>query len=249
MKKTMTLVAIALLVCVVSVFALVACNLDNLVIEGEGSWDIDADTQEDCVELLEGVFAEALKNPNFKVEAKLDGAAFFTESVLGANSCTAYDDENKTYAVKDGNDYVVISESLSTYWVGKENYDENYCHFLSTYIVGVVKELEGGTFACHKHIAEKDSTANGETTILESEGTLSFTWTSGNDSYEINTVEKNDIVQSVTITGTENGTTSTITMTFTYGNAVVTVPADYKSWETDDDEDAGEEEEGDEVDE
>lgn len=234
MKKTLTVLSLVLLVCVASVFALTACGLDNIQIESEGTIDVTADTKADCIELIDGFFEETLTNPNVVVTIKEGETVYLTETIVGANDCLAYSNGSNAYAIKDGDKYLVLHTGEQNNYVfeSKEYYDVYYCTFLKSYVTGVLKNEdpeegpvlseESGTFTAANHVEEKNGKTN---------GTLACTYTSndGNTVYTINATEKDGLVQKIDLSATMEGATESLTITFSYGSAVINVP-DYKSW-------------------
>lgn len=227
MKKKLIFFAIVLVVCVVGVFAFTACNLNNIKIEGEGKTDYSADTKKDCMPLLNGLFEDALKNPNVVVTTKQNGTTTGIEKVLGTKSCFEVpDSEGKTYAfIQDGKYYVAEAGEL-TYKTGKDKYDEKYCLFL--YPIKTIDALaaDSGTFACEYHGQDKGLITK-DKQVSESSGTFSFTYTGSDVTYTITATLKNDLVETLTFS---DGKNTTINYTFAYGSASVELP-DISAWE------------------
>ena len=222
MKKNKLFIAIALVVCVVSVFALCACKMD-VTVESNAT----AENYEDTVELVNYVIHTPLENKNFVVTANVDGRLYFTETVVGDNDYFVYaNSNNASYAIKDGEEYVTISESDTNHYYisGKENYDDNYCIFYYQYIIDFIDECkDSGQFNVAYHMEEKDGDSTGKLSgsIVKDEEVT----------YLIDANFTDGLVKDITLTmDGGNGSKSSLSMTFAYGSASINVP-DYKSWD------------------
>ena len=243
MKKTLMTMAIVLLVCVASVFALTACNFE---IESEGNWDISADTKADSIEVLTGFFEDTLKDPNVVVTYKVGNEVYFTENVKGTDSYYVTKDGSKVYAYKKGdfyyqavdgqtevddaiviNRYYYTTDSANVAHYDKDTktyYDNNYCFFMSDIKAMNLIPEEGGTFTASNKGEEKND---------ESSATLNFDYSSNDGTLKITATAENGLVKSVSIVTTNPAHPEynrNITMTFAYGSAVVTLP-DTDAWD------------------
>ena len=229
MKKTLIILSIVLLVCVASVFAFTACNF---TFESEGTADFTADSKADCLDLIDSLFEETLNNPNVVVTVKSGSTVYLTENIVGANDHLQYSNGSESFAVKDGDKYLVVVPGENHYaYEDKDSYDSVYCTFLS-FVTGAIKNTDdtygpvmsdqNGTFSGTKHIEEKNGKTN---------ATLTCTYTAneGGRTYTINATEKDGLVQKIDLSATQGEDTQTRTITFAYGSAVVNVP-DYQSW-------------------
>lgn len=253
MKRFMTTLVAALLVCAMSIFALTACNVT--LEEMDGSEYYDAPYKERCVELVSDFFEETLKDPDFVVTCKdKDGAVQYTETVKGTASCTLYQDGSMTYAFKKGEHFYVARITLSKNKVGEiiENhtyqcsdstkpgyyagtqertmedlYKSDYCRFMSKETgAGIVKELpeENAEFHGRVHIKRVSNYPT---------GTLDFTYTTEKGTLDLTASSEGDKVNSlrlVTSATTEGGYATDLTWTFVHGNASVTLP-DTDAWD------------------
>jgi len=255
MKRISLTLAIVLLVCVISVFTLTACN--GITIEGDGNWNITADGKADCVELVSAFFADTLKNPNVVVTYKVGNDVYFTENVKGADSTYVTKDGTTVYCYKKGdfyyyatdtqadgsdaeegiaiNRYYYTSDSANTAHYNAETkslYDQNYCYFLSS-IRGLANIPEAGaTFAAANVGEEHDSTKEGQT-VGTSSATLTFDYTGNDGTMKITAIATDGMVTSITIATTSTAdpqANRNITMTLAYGSAVVTLP-DTNAWD------------------
>ena len=222
MKKTKLFIAVALVVCVVSVFALCACKMD-VTVESNAT----AENYEDTVELVNYVIHTPLENKNFVVTANVDGRLYFTETVVGDNDYFVYaKDESATYAIKDGEEYVTLSVSNEDHYSisGKENYDDNYCIFYNNYILSFLEDAKAnGKYDLSYHYLEEGGKSNAK---------LSGTIVIDEDlNYVIDATFTDGLIKEIALTmdGGESGKTS-LSMTFAYGSASINVP-DYKSWD------------------
>lgn len=245
MKKTMMTLAIVLLVCVASVFALTSCNFDNITIEGDGNWEITADNKADSIEVVNGFFEDTLKDPNVVVTIKRDGKVVCTENVKGADSSYLTNNGMKVYAYKKGATYYYAYESVngeetSRYHCDGEEaktyYDDNYCFFM-TYVKAIAElPEEGATFTASNVGKDHDSISKDEQkTTSTADLTFNYTGKDGSTA-KITATAKDNLVQTVSIeskSADESEGTFSLTMTFAYGSAVVTLP-DTDAWNEED---------------
>ena len=254
MKRSMMALAVVLLVCCVSAFALTACNVTLEPMDGSEYYD--ATNKARCAELIDEFFEETMKTPDFVVTCKdKDGVEQYTETVKGTSSYTLYKDGSKTYAFKKGNNFYVAQITLSQngagesvenhiyycsdstkggYYAGTQEstmedmYNSNYCRFMNkTLGVGVVKELpeeEGATFHALTHI---ERVSHIPTASYE------FTYTTDKGTLTLTAASYEDKVNSVHLVigaTAENGSDSDLTWTFVHGGAAVDLP-DTDAWD------------------
>ena len=256
MKKLMIALAAALLVCVMSVFTLTACNVELKPMDGSEHYD--STEKERCVELVDDFFEETLKAPDFVVTCKdKDGVTQYTETVKGTTSYTLFKDGSKTYAFKKGNYFYVAEigfskngagETVEThtyhcsdstkpgYYAGTQGstmedmYKANYCRFMNASVgIGVVKGLAEETdasFHCRTDV---------ERVSYYPTASLDFTYTIGTDTVivALTAASEGDKVNSVRLVineAAEGGHNSDLTWEFAHGNAAVTLP-DTDAWD------------------
>lgn len=245
MKKTLTTFAIVLLVCVASIFAFTACGLDNITIEGDGNWEITADNKAHSIEVVNGFFEDTLKDPNVVVTVKRDGKVVFTENVKGTDSSYVTDTGVKVYAYKKGDAYYYAYESVNGEDVSryhqegeeaKTYYDQNYCFFM-TYIKAIAEAPEEGATFTASNVGEDHDSISKDEQKTTSTADLTFNYTGADGSTaKITAKAKDDLVQTATFeskSADESEGTFSITMTFAYGSAVVTLP-DTDAWNRED---------------
>ena len=259
MKKTMMTMAIVFLVCVASIFALAACNFDNL----NYTEDYDSSDKEGSVELVNNFFAETLKDPDFVVTCKnKDGEVQFTENVKGTSSYSLSNDGSKLYAYKVGDFFYVANESQQVNDEGEtETYHNYFCsdntkqgffHEYESTINGekktvTMKDIYDGYYCQFKsalyggigileYLTEKDGTfdckSHAERTDGVTTGSLTLTYTTTSGTITIMITSENNLVKSyrVVTTGSNPTDNTEYTMTFEYGNASVT-PPDTDKWD------------------
>ena len=253
MKKLLTTFAMVLLVCLVSVFALTACNLKFEEMDGSEYYDVTDKTG--SVEQINDFFEETLNDPDFVVTCKdKDGAVQYTETVKGTSSYTVFKDGSKTYAFRKGDHYYVAQINPAknaaqepvethTYYCSdstkpgyyaatqgntmEDMYKSNFCRFMSKYAgVDIVKELseEDATFHCKTHI---ERISNYPT------GSLEFTYTTDKGSLALTASSEGDKVNSLRLVISEtdeSGHAGDLTWTFVHGNAAITLP-DTDAWD------------------
>lgn len=232
MKKSITLIIIALLVCVSSAVSLTSCSF-NFELGSEGFVEYAADGKEDSMELFSGFFEDTVNNANVVVTVKSEGAVQYVENIEGTKNLVEYNTNGvKAYAFPQGDEYIVAIDSEDGKYImtGKDSYDRQYCYFMRSFdMIGAVTE-DKATFNCVSRVEEKETTVDGEQ-IIESTGTLTFDIVTETGTININVAAENGLVTTVTLTvnDTAAGTNRTTTMTFEYGGASVTTP-DVTGW-------------------
>jgi len=225
MKKTKIL--LATLLALATVFALCACSVE---FGGEENWEYKADDKEGTEELYNNFFEKTNASTNTVVTISGSNGVISVESIDGTSDFqNIRGGETQAYSfVKDGEYYYAVSSSDSNYYMtGKENYDmgynayKNYIEFFDA-----VPEGDGVTYSCVVNGNKNKDGESSATMTLEidagAEGKITMTATA-----------KNDLVESLTFTSTsaEEGVseTFTISMSFVYGSASVTIP-DVSGW-------------------
>lgn len=232
MKKSITLIMIALLVCVSSAVSLTSCSF-NFELESEGYVEYEADGKKDSMELFNGFFEDTINSANTVVTVKSEGAVQYVESIEGAKNFVEYNTNGaKVYAFRQGDGYIVAIDSEGSKYImtDKDSYDRQYCYFLSSFnMIDIIPE-DQATFNCVSRVEEKETTVDGEQ-MIESTGTLTFDIVTEGGTIKITAAAENGLVTTVTLTvnDTAAGTNRTTTMTFEYGNASVTTP-DVTGW-------------------
>ena len=253
MKKYITTLAAVLLVCVISAFALTACNITFEEMDGD---EYFAGTDKArCVELVDDFFAETLKDPDFVVTCKdKDGVVQYTETVNGTSSYTLFANGSKDYAFKKGDHFYVAkirfsrnaaNETVETHYyycsdstkpgyradtqgsTMEDMYDSCFCLFMDKKLgAGLIKELpeEGATFHCMHHI---NTVSNYHTASLE------FTYTTDRGTVILTASSEGDKVTAIHLVidvAADDDSDVDLTWTFVHGNASVTLP-DTDAWD------------------
>ena len=252
--KKITALILSIVFCLTCAFALVSCDLAEVIENGDYTEEYTSDDKDGCVELINNFFEETLKDPDFVVTNKTaDGEVQFTETVKGTSSHTTSEGFD-IYAFKKGEFFYVAgidssendegeTEEYRYYWCSDSSklgyyedndfgtmediYKSDYCHFMSKYNgVGVVSILpeEDATFHCISKGERKD----GKTT-----GSLEFEFTAESGSLKITADSKENLVQTIHIVINDNTDTTgsrDLTWTFVYGGASVEVP-DTDAWD------------------
>lgn len=248
MKKNLIIGVIVLIVCVMGVMAFTSCNIK--LSDMDGTENYDSTEKARSVELVNDLFEEMLNDPDFVVTCtNKDNELQYTETVKGADCYTLDKDGAETYAFKKGKVFYVATISKnangeeqrayycsdstkSSYYAGNEAdamekmYKDNYCSFMNDLIgAGVVNDLseEGATFHCIKHVERESGYAT---------SSLDFTYVSEGCTVTITASAEEDLVKTLCVVitdATENGRSSDLTWTFTYGSASVTLP-DLGNW-------------------
>ena len=223
MKKTAFLI-ISLLLCVATLASCGLIQINPNGIESEGWTEVTADTKDDCFTLLDSFMEETLKNANVVVTVEGNGAVQYVESIVGDKNCVDHKStDTKVYAFKQDNEFIsAVDGDTQYYMVGEEFYNNNYCYFL--YNVRMLKEeipADQATFTGKMRTEEKNG---------ESSSTLTFEITSEIGNVKITAEAKNGLVLAASyIINDPTAGQRTTTLTFAYGNAVVTLP-DITDW-------------------
>ena len=246
MKKAKLLVMV-MLVCIASVFALTACNL-NLE-NADYTENLEASDKEGSIELINAFFEETLKDPDFVVTCEnKDGEVQYTETVKGTDSYTLGKDGSQIYAYKKGDvfylasirqeeddegntheqRYYYCSDSTKPgYYAENESgtmeeiYKGNYCSFMSQYNgVNIVELLpdDEGVYNCKSHSEKKD----GVTT-----GSLDFSFTVDEGTITITAASEENKAKTLHIVSSDS---ADLTWAFVYGGASITLP-DTDAWD------------------
>ena len=253
MKRSITIIAAVLLVCVASVLALTACKVTLEPMDGSEYYD--ATYKERCVELVSDFFEETLKDPDFVVTCKTkDGTLFYTETVKGTSSHTVYADGSETYAYLKGEHFYVANIRLSqneanetvethSYYCSdstkpgycadtasctmEDRYNACFCRFMDKELgAGLIKELpeEGATFYGMHHV---NWVSNYPTATYE------FTYTTDQGTVTLTASSEGDKVSSIHLVidaAAGDDSDVDLTWTFVHGGASVT-PPDTDAWD------------------
>lgn len=252
MKRSWIALTSILLVCAVSVFALISCNVT--LEEMDGDEYFGATDKERSVELVNEFFEETLKDPDFVVTCKdKEGIVQYTETVKGTCSYTLYKDGSETYAFKKGEHFYVARISPSEneaeesvektyycsdstkpgYYAGmkggtmEDMYQSDFCRFMGKDAgVNIVKGLseENATFHCMTHITWLSN---------YSTGSLDFTYTADNAAITLTASSAGGKVSSVRLVikeSAEGEGDSDLTWEFIYGGVDITLP-DTDAWD------------------
>ena len=227
MKKILT-AAILAIACIVSVFALASCEIK---IEGDETWTYSAETKEDTANLLNNFMEKTLKNTNQVVTVKNGDTVVMVETIDGTKGHVFYSKDNQTYSFIDGENYIYAmpGEDYNTFWKSKTYYGYGYFAYKSSFvdIVSKVPEDDSVKFSCH---VEGSGTFGEDPDKQTSSETIEIEIDHGEQGkIKINAESKNGLVEKYVYTITDASRTTTITLTFEYGNASVTVP-DITGW-------------------
>ena len=211
----------AVLLALTAIFSLCACSIE---LGGEETWEYSADDKEGTVQLFNNFFEKTFANTNQVITVKSGENVIFVENIDGTSDYAAYETTgSKTYSfIKDGEYiYAMTSEDSNFYMVGETNY--GYGYFAYRRNIDVLKDIpeEGVTFACEvKGSAEGENSSAAMTVTVKNgdEGTIKIVATS-----------KNDLVDSITTTRTEDGQDHVSTFSIVYGSASVEIP-DISGW-------------------
>lgn len=248
----MMTLAIVLLVCVASVFALSACNFDKLIEDLENAdytENYDSANKEGSVELINAFFEETLKDPDFVVTCKnKDGEVQYTETVKGTDGYTLGKDGTKVYAYKKGDAFYVAI-------ISQEEDDEGntqeqryyYCSdsskpgYYADSESGTMEDLYKGNYCTFMSkvngvnivelLPEDKGTysckTHGEKKDGVTTGSLEFSFTADEGSITITASSEENKVKTLTVSVSDG---NTLTWTFVYGNASVELP-DTDAWD------------------
>ena len=200
---------LALILAGVMVFSLAACSFGG--IESEQSSELSAHGKEDSLKLLNDFFKQTLQNDNMVITTKNDDALKYTETIDGdANTVVFHESGVTAYSFKQNGEYIAASleGEEKTYRKGEGAYNA-YFRFFYAKIRVLDAADESNTFSCKA-----------------SDTDLVFEMTGENGNIKITATAKDGLVQSATMTDSEE----TITQTYTYGSAAVTLP-DLTDWE------------------
>ena len=234
MKKTKALLSILLTAAML--FALCACSFK---LGGETTWNYDADQKDSTVELFDDFFKDTFRNTNQVVTVKNGENVIFVENIDGTSSYVVYTNSPKTCSFRKDNEYyyAFTSDDAQYYMTGEEAY--GYGYYAYKQYIDVLDDLpeEGLTYSCK---------VDGKSEDGKSEATLALEIKKGSDVLTINAAAKDGLVESATISQTMDGNSVTMTLTFAYGSATVTIP-DISDWYNASNDFASEDEEGDEI--
>lgn len=202
------------------VFSLCACGSEPAA---EETWSDSAEGRDGCIALVNDFFAETFKNTNQTVT--VDGASgnISVEMIDGSSSFVQYAYGTKTYAFKDGADYLyaVDDGEMRYYTVSKDAYDYGYFAYTTYFdLESLPPDNDGYSYAC-----SVQGSRNGE----ESVSTLTLEMKSGEGPVTVTATAKNGLVERIAYTAGEGEELFKLSMTIVYGNASVTVP-DISGW-------------------
>lgn len=219
MKTAKTLLTVMLALGMV--FSLCACSFE---LGGEETWEYGSDDKEGCSQLFNDFFEETFKNTNQTITVKSGSDTVFVETIDGTSDYISYSTTSTDTCsfIKDGEYiYALTGEDAQYYMVGEEYYGYGYFVYKNSIDIFEMLPEEGVTFSAEV----KGGKIDGESTT-----TMTLEIKNGDEgSVTINASAKNDLVESITVSRSEEGTTVTSTMTIVYGSASVTVP-DISEW-------------------
>ena len=226
MKKKVTLLTITMVVCLAAVLAFTACTIPISV-----DSDDSAEGKEDSIALLKGLFEDTLST-SYVATAKRENVTIYTETSDGDKSKVEFQGTT-AYALKDGENFVyLVDVGGSGYYYNDETYYNYYHPFVmnnpTTYTIGMLESIpeDGGTWTCATHMEGEivlSSKKNKSSAASEATGTLVLTTEEG--TLQVVVTVKDGLVEKCTMTMTGDGSTTTVTTTFSYENATFTAPS------------------------
>ena len=223
MKNAKILLAISLVLAMV--FALCACSVE---LGGEETWEYSADDKEGTVQLFNDFFAETFKNTNQTVTANSEGKDQFVETIDGTSDYATYSEsgaETWSFIKDDEYIYAMTGEDTKYYTVSEEYYGYGYFAYKRNLDFFDMLPEEGITYSCEVKGSSKDGSSNSTLTLEVKNG--------DEGSITINASSKDDLVDTITLSSTQEGATVNTTMTIVYGSASVTTP-DISDWPKED---------------
>ena len=219
-KKILSL--LALILATAMVFSLTACTITGGG-ESESTFELTADGKEDSLQLLTEFFADTCASENLVVTVKSGDAVTITESVVGDSGCVVFAASGVTaYSFKQDGAFIGASDEgeSKTYRKGEGAYSAYYRFFYAKIRLLDAAD-ESNTFSCVTKGEEKE-TAETKTSTAE----LTFEMTGESGTVKITATAKDGLVQNATITADGE----TVTQTYAYGSASVTLP-DLTDWQ------------------
>ena len=219
-KKILSL--LALLLAGAMVFSLTACTITGGG-ESESTFELTADGKEDSLQLLNEFFEETYGSDNLVVTTKSGDNVTTTESIVGDSGCVVFAESGVTvYSFMQDGAFIGASDNgeSKTYRKDEGAYGAYYRFFYAKIRVLDAAD-ESNTFSCVTKTEEKE-TAETKTSTAE----LTFEMTGASGTVKITATAKDGLVQSATITDGDE----TVTQTYAYGSASVTLP-DLTDWE------------------
>ena len=247
MNKKIKIALCAVLVCIISIFALTACESTNggktsddtsastsatqsTTASSEENFRITKNTVTEAAEAYGDFISGTLGSDNVIVTINNNGEPFLTEIIDGDKDFTEYSYGTKDYAFTDGGDHIYASDDgdIKYYLIDDDEYNYHYDsyffyinHFTDLSVEGVTVELTSeGT---KKTVDDK--------TVVS--GTMSATIAYENITIVVNAVKADDLITSVSTNTTfstpEGDEVTLFEITFEYGTAKVDIP-DLTDW-------------------
>ena len=228
-KRRIAAAWITVLLSMAAVFTLGAC----FDIQGEVEEKYEAEGRAQVIELFNAYFEDTLADTNQVVTTKVDGTVTSVETIEGTSDYVSYQTGTKTYSfVKDG-EYYYATDAAGTKSLerGITSYNSGYFVYKAT-VESFIRDVSE---------SEKDATYFGTVTITtpitkegedpaDSNGTMDLEITFNGTTITVRATSVNDKVTSYTYTVVSQSGTQTTQITFTYGNASVTLPEDATEW-------------------
>ncbi len=248
MKKTIKILTVTLLVCLVSMLALTACNFEKLLENADWIEEAEYTDKESCVGAINSFFEETLKDPDFVVTCKNKaGEVQFTETVKGTDSFTLGKDGSKTYVYKIGDFYYWVSVEQTEYEEGETVEQHMYYCSDSSKVAGYCEDAENyynswyclfmSNITVISWVPEKDASfhcvVNGEKTDGAVSNSLTLECTATGGTITITAASEENLVKNVHIVlndTTDPSASRDLTLTFEYGSASITLP-DTDAWD------------------
>ena len=245
MKKTGIFLALILAVCFACVFCFTACGNNDKSDDGSEEisnsasaeqidstdsprveeWSFTADNAEDAKEIFDSFFYLTIYEENMIVTVTNSDEVCLKETIADEKDHIVYSEDYDAFCYKDGDDYIyaVRDGNNKYYFVDEEKYDENSFAFI--FYLNILEDLpEGCTVSL---TSEGTSTYVGYDIIIDATLTLDIDY--GDTVLHLIAEKESDKVVSCKSAYTNDDGSSTIEVTFEFGNASVELP-DINDW-------------------
>jgi len=223
MKRKITAILLTGAMLLSMAVALVSCKPGSIT--STSTTDITAETNEECLELLNSVFEDTLNQENYVVTCKTGGELVYKQSFIGTSTLLEMNN-TKTYAFINNEKYIVTgTDSIES---NKEVYDNYFGYFLSGIEMFEDFGENEAAFECTYH-EETTTTYYPEDSGKENEsvsiGTLNFKCMVHSDTPMEITLEivlQDNLIKTITANSAQTGKKSITT--FEYGTADFKLP-------------------------
>ena len=250
MNKKIKIALCAVLVCIISVFSLTACETKNggktsvtdssVSTSTSVTQSIQEPTEEDfkvtfttvteAAEAYGDFISGTLGSDNVIVTINNNGEPFLTEIIDGDKDFSEYSYGTKDYAFTDGGDHIYASDDgdIKYYLIDADEYNYHYGSYFFYINLFADLSLEGVTVELTSEGTKK--TVDDKTIVS---GTMSATIAYENITIVVNAVKADDLITSVSTNTTfstpEGDEVTLFEITFEYGTAKVDIP-DLTDW-------------------